>query len=671
MQNCSRLSHRIARLLFLCILLGAGNAHADGFPEAAVVDDSPTETNFPHFGYVPPLDHHFIVLADGRVLAAGGMAVASVINSHKIGRDSEVWSPASGEWQMLGDALRFDANQKVYLGQLRDGRVLFFATREGDAAPEYQVRIWNIKDGTFEIPAINLRPKADTDIAVLDDGRVLIVDAEESSTEIWDSRTNTVKFAEQELLGSARWSLLPLKNNQVLLVETFFDTDASNENAEAAETGDELEKSVVLLWNTDTNECEEISLLPVLYRPSFKLGVAMDDSISVLDTQNWYRLPALDEEWQLRKLPKLRFDEPASGVSNTSSGPGKLDSEAAVLPEPAWWKLYAEAVGDDLKLMMMVFAVLGFVLVISLPSFFRKGRDANTEVFAQLMQYDREILLFVLVLVVGILLWHLPYPMMQEQIGLWRSQYPEELMVTGIVLAVTIPAGLYFALRRYEETGQLTRWLNWISRLFQLAGICFVLLSVWAMLGGYALNKMHEYLLECNQGAEDSSVRQTALDKNRQWVACLDQKNGMVESLFFSSTKEKIMALPAVPCRYVGTWKSTRPGTAYKVTLTDDSQFVAEPAAGNRSGTETYSDSSDFVPPRLVVGSRSGAESYSGSWGVVGDEMVWLYDEGVVWPPDINQIIPVNRNRFTLVEVNGTRTEFELIDAIKSNTCAY
>ncbi|MCI0507988.1 MAG: hypothetical protein L0Z73_18030 [Gammaproteobacteria bacterium] len=78
----------------------------------------------------------------------------------------------------------------------------------------------------------------------------------------------------------------------------------------------------------------------------------------------------------------------------------------------------------------------------------------------------------------------------------------------------------------------------------------------------------------------------------------------------------------------------------YQVTLGADGQFLAEP----------------------VKTSDRDAIRVTGSWGVVGSgdsqKMVWLYDEGHVWPPDVNPITNPTPDSFVLVEQNGSRTEF-------------
>ena len=81
----------------------------------------------------------------------------------------------------------------------------------------------------------------------------------------------------------------------------------------------------------------------------------------------------------------------------------------------------------------------------------------------------------------------------------------------------------------------------------------------------------------------------------------------------FDSTLQMLASLPNAPCKYVGIWTSTRPGSVYKISMADGGMFTAEFVTGK--GPE---------------------EPVSGSWGAWRDNLVWFYDQGTVWPPDAN-----------------------------------
>ena len=92
-----------------------------------------------------------------------------------------------------------------------------------------------------------------------------------------------------------------------------------------------------------------------------------------------------------------------------------------------------------------------------------------------------------------------------------------------------------------------------------------------------------------------------------------------------------------VPCRFVGEWTSTRDNTSNRITLSDDGRYAMD--------------------------------SYTGSWSVRGRDMVWQHDQGPVHDGDINRILPESPTRFTLIEVNGSRTKFERVGALPTEKC--
>jgi hypothetical protein len=112
------------------------------------------------------------------------------------------------------------------------------------------------------------------------------------------------------------------------------------------------------------------------------------------------------------------------------------------------------------------------------------------------------------------------------------------------------------------------------------------------------------------QCVEQSRSERNALANGQQLVDCIYSKSGPVERWLLNDTKQLVGALPYAPCRYIGTWRATRPGAIYTVTLKDDSTFIAEPIEPRNAGTIT------------------------GSWGFYKNRLIWFYDNGRVWPPD-------------------------------------
>ncbi|MBL8516558.1 MAG: hypothetical protein JNM76_06280 [Betaproteobacteria bacterium] len=92
---------------------------------------------------------------------------------------------------------------------------------------------------------------------------------------------------------------------------------------------------------------------------------------------------------------------------------------------------------------------------------------------------------------------------------------------------------------------------------------------------------------------------------------------------------------PHPRCAYAGVWSSKRRDVEYFITLNADGTFVAEPGPG----------------------ASSNAQPVTGAWTVANNKMVWAYDSGPVWPPDINPIFDERASALKLREVDGQTTE--------------
>lgn len=88
-------------------------------------------------------------------------------------------------------------------------------------------------------------------------------------------------------------------------------------------------------------------------------------------------------------------------------------------------------------------------------------------------------------------------------------------------------------------------------------------------------------------------------------------------------------------CAYAGMWSSKRRDVEYFLTLNADGSFVAEPGPGTHAGERAV----------------------TGAWTVANNKMVWAYDSGPVWPPDINPIFDERASALKLREVDGQTTE--------------
>lgn len=141
--------------------------------------------------------------------------------------------------------------------------------------------------------------------------------------------------------------------------------------------------------------------------------------------------------------------------------------------------------------------------------------------------------------------------------------------------------------------------------------------------------------IQCTEELSYQPKKLKALERTKTMLACLENHNNFFENYLMRSQRNIIRKLPNVPSLYVGVWRSSRPGCTYIITLKDDGSFSAEP--------ENCRISNDY---------------FSGSWGVSSNSMIWMYDVGRVWPPDVNKIEASANNDFRLIEENGSRTTF-------------
>jgi hypothetical protein len=195
-------------------------------------------------------------------------------------------------------------------------------------------------------------------------------------------------------------------------------------------------------------------------------------------------------------------------------------------------------------------------------------------------------------------------------------------------------------------TDTLPRAVTWVIRFICWSASLFV---IWILFRFYANMKLINNVAACMETMQrgPSNVAASSLEASKEMVACLDKQAGFPVKFMYASDKKAILALPSIPCRYVGIWTATRGNTVYRVTLKDDSQFSAEPLRDDTHGA------------RLL----------RGSWGAYDGRMIWMYDEGRFWPPDINPITTISDGSFNLQEADGSMTRYDLVERVQSAAC--
>lgn len=182
-----------------------------------------------------------------------------------------------------------------------------------------------------------------------------------------------------------------------------------------------------------------------------------------------------------------------------------------------------------------------------------------------------------------------------------------------------------------------------------------VRLIVWGvglaiMVPAYRLGSTFGMIPVVQECARAQSGKTNGLFEAQEFCLCMFLKSNYLESRRQEPLLRDVMALREPSCDRVGIWKSARERSVYRVTLYDNNRFHAEPM-------------SDFAPTAF-------SGEASGFWGETRGKLVWIYDEGVTWPPDINRIVEESTDRFTVIEVNGERTEFTRERKAETGRCA-
>jgi hypothetical protein len=145
---------------------------------------------------------------------------------------------------------------------------------------------------------------------------------------------------------------------------------------------------------------------------------------------------------------------------------------------------------------------------------------------------------------------------------------------------------------------------------------------------------------DCLDEAASAQKANSALSSVEKYAACVAWVSGGTKAVTADGRPAR--------CRYAGVWTSTRGTMTYEITLEADGKFVGEPGQNVSANAQTV----------------------TGAWAVAGNSLVWAYDSGAVWPPDINPIFDESEKAFTLREVNGLATRYTLIERSTAEVCS-
>jgi hypothetical protein len=120
--------------------------------------------------------------------------------------------------------------------------------------------------------------------------------------------------------------------------------------------------------------------------------------------------------------------------------------------------------------------------------------------------------------------------------------------------------------------------------------------------------------------------------------ACLDEKTGLLKSTGNETS--------VIPCNMLGTWTYRKNTLQRRINFKDDGTYSMEAVQGNWEEGKVY----------------------TGHWVRQGGAIVWRHDQ-VSTDIERNLIEFKGDKEFTLTEVDGTTTQFELNQSVNSQRC--
>lgn len=185
--------------------------------------------------------------------------------------------------------------------------------------------------------------------------------------------------------------------------------------------------------------------------------------------------------------------------------------------------------------------------------------------------------------------------------------------------------------------------------LLSVSVIAVVSIGLGRMLYGIGVERLNRNTERCWNDRGVFQPMGGALIQTRSFIDCLEKRSDFLDGLVLTPDKMIVRAMPMVSCRYIGVWESPRDGVTYQYQLNADGTFSARGKSGARPNPQP--------------------EYFTGVWSAVRGRLVWLYDAGRIFPPDINPITDLSDSRFQLKELDGSLTQFTLKQRISAPGC--
>lgn len=189
----------------------------------------------------------------------------------------------------------------------------------------------------------------------------------------------------------------------------------------------------------------------------------------------------------------------------------------------------------------------------------------------------------------------------------------------------------------------LPRKFAWAMRVV-VYSIVFVI--VGGLIYGFSIFMIGTYFQACADQMRKQGPG-SVLNSHHEMMACLEGRANFIERWLLESDQQMLAALPSSPCRYVGTWTAERSTLTSRITLRSDGRYSGSVVRGVGTG-----------------------HTFAGVWGVHDKQIVWLDEDRMVWPLDVNKIDDEGAKGFTLIERNGSRTRFALSGLPVLGKCA-